>query len=443
VSVALSFLIILLLILINGLFVAAEFAIIGVRRSRIEQLADEGHSIAVWLRHIIHDPRQTDRYIATSQLGITLASLGLGMYAEPAIAHLLEEPLHAWFGLEGGIVHTISFIVALTLVTYLHVVLGEMVPKSISLHNAEGAILMLASPMRFMEKVFAIPVAVLNRIGRLALRALNIEAAGDDSRLYGPDELELIVSESYAGGMLEDFEQELAANIFDFAERRVVQVMTPRTSMPALPVTAPEDELLRLLSESPHSRIPVFESSIENIIGAVHLKDFVRQQLAGQPYDLRALLRQVPFVPETQRVEELLASFKKIRQHMAIVIDEFGSVAGLVTLEDLIEEVFGEVHDEFDPEEDEPLVEVEPGHLVAQGTVPLDDIEDYVSLGNHGYDVETVGGLAMADLGRPPVEGDTITLDGVSLHVDEVDGLSIKQVTLRYVASASDESPTP
>ena len=439
-SILLPFLIITLLILINGLFVAAEFAIIGVRPSRLEQLADEGNRTADWLRHVIGDPRQTDRYIATSQLGITLASLGLGMYAEPSIAHLIEEPLHNWFGLEGGIVHTIAFIVALTFITYLHVVIGEMVPKSISLHNAERAVLFLASPMRFAEKLFALPVTVLNNIGLLALRLMRIEMPGHESRLYGPDELELIVSESFAGGLLEDFEQEMVANIFDFTERRVVQVMTPRTSMTALPLSIAEDDLLKLVGESPNSRFPVYENSPENIVGAVHLKDVVRQQLDDQPYDLRALLRQVPFVPETLLVEDLLNSFKKLRLHMAIVIDEFGSVAGLVTLEDLIEEVFGEVHDEFDPDEDEPLVEVEPGHLEAHGTVALDDIEDYVELGDHGYDVETVGGLVMADLGRPPSEGDTINLNGVTLHVDAVDGLSIKRVTLRYDPD-HDEAP--
>jgi CBS domain containing-hemolysin-like protein len=244
-AVLISFIIIALLILINGLFVAAEFAIIGVRPSRVGQLVAEGNQAARWVRGILDDRRKTDRYIATAQLGITLASLGLGMYAEPAIAHLIEGPLHDWFGLEGGIVHTISFVFALTVITYLHVVVGEMVPKSLALQNSEGTVLLLTAPMRVMGKLFSIPVTLLNRIGLWTLKLLRIPPPGENSRLYSLDELESIVSESYAEGLLEEHEQTLVANILDFAEERVEQVMVPRTMMTAIPVTTGEEELFR------------------------------------------------------------------------------------------------------------------------------------------------------------------------------------------------------
>jgi CBS domain containing-hemolysin-like protein len=384
------------------------------------------------VRNIVHDPNQVDQYVATAQLGITLASLGLGMYGEQAIAHLIEVPLHDWFGLEGTIVHTISFIISLTLITYLHVVVGEMVPKTLALQNPERMVLLLTAIMRFVKQIFGIPVKLLNQIGLLVLRLLRIPPPGSDRELYTPDELELIVTESAAGGLLEEQEQELVANIFDFAERRVGQVMTPRTMMKMIPVTISEEKLLQLITHTPHSRLPVYEGRIDNIIGVLHLKEFVRQQLMSEPFDLRALLWQVPFVPENLSAKTLLASFRNQHLHMAIVIDEHGGILGLVTLEDLVEEVVGEVQDEFDVEEEPPLELVEPGHLRVQGTVLLETLEPYIVLDTLGHDVETVGGLALAQLGRPPLEGDQITVGDATLEVEAVTGLAVKRVSLYF-----------
>lgn len=431
-SVILPFIIIPILILINALFVSAEFSIIGVRPSRVKQLVEEGSRAAEWVEETLTDRRKTDRYIATAQLGITLASLGLGMYAEPAIAHLLEEPLHDWFGLEGAIVHTISFIFALTLITYLHVVMGEMVPKSLALQNAERMVMTLATPMRFSEGLFSLPVAWLNRVGMLALKLFRIRPSDQDSRLYTPDELELLVSESYAEGLVDEVEQALVANIFEFTERRVAQVMTPRTQIMAIPADISEEELVELVTTSPNSRFPVYEENIDQIIGVMHLKDLVRQQLSGEPFDLKDLVRQVPFVPGTLLADVLLTSFKKLHLHMAVVIGEHGGTAGIVTLEDLIEEVVGEVRDEFDETEESPLTLVEPGHLVAQGMVLLEDIEEYVTLDQHEHDVQTVGGLVLAALSRPPEPGDTFTIGKVKFQVNEVDGLTVKSVNIRF-----------
>ncbi len=429
--------IISVLILLNGLFVAAEFAIIGVRKSRMEQLAEQGNQTAAWVRGVLNDSTKTDAWIATAQLGITLASLGLGMYAEPAIAHLIEEPLHDWFGLGGAIVHTISFVLALGLITYVHVVVGEMVPKSLALQNPEGTVLSLTPPMRISGRIFMYPVIVLNNIGLLLLRALRIPPPTESSRLYTPDELELIIAESSAGGLVEDFEGEMAANIFDFSQRRVGQVMTHRTSVEALPITASESQVLALVATLPFSRVPVYQTDIENIIGVLHIKDFIRQQLSEAPYDLRALLRQLFFVPETLHIGELLATFRAEHQHMAIVMDEHGGTLGLVTLEDLIEEVVGEVRDEFDTEEEPPIVVLAPGHIVAQGTVLLDDIDDYVTVGEHEHDVQTVGGLVMAELGRLPSKGDEIVLGAVTLRVEEVERLAVTRVSLNFAPSLS------
>jgi CBS domain containing-hemolysin-like protein len=436
--------IIALLILANGLFVAAEFAIIGARPSRIEQLSGEGNRAARWIRHILHDRTRTDRYIATAQLGITLASVGLGMYAEPAIAHLIEGPLHDWFGLEGGIVHTISFLVALIGITYLHVVVGEMVPKSIALQGPERTVLVLSAFMRIVGKLFSIPVSVLNSIGLMTLKLLRVPPPGMDSRLYSLDELELVVLESYAGGLLDQREQELVANILDFSEERVEQVMIPRTLIVAIPITILEQELLDLIPTSEYSRLPVYRGTIDNIVGMLHMKDLVRQQLAGEPFDLPGLLRKVLYVPETLPVKSLLASFKRLHQHMAIVIDEHGGTLGLVTLEDLLEEVVGDVRDEFDKGQEPPITVVEPGYLIALGVAQLDDLAAYVPIPKHDYDVATIGGLVLAELGRRPEVGDEIRRGEIVFRVVDVDRLAITRLSIHFppeAATAGAESP--
>jgi CBS domain containing-hemolysin-like protein len=431
------FIVIAVLILLNGLFVAAEFSIIGVRKSQMERLAGEGNQTADWVRRVLDDSRRTNRWIATAQLGITLASLGLGMYAEPAIAHLIEEPLHDWFGLSDAGVHTVSFVIALSIITYLHVVMGEMVPKSLALQKPVGTVLSLTRPMQFSGRIFSVPVTVLNRIGLLVLRVLRIPPPAESSRLYTADELEHIITESSVGGLVEDFEQALAANIFDFSERRVGNVMTHRTSITAIPITAGEPQILELLASTPFSRVPVYRDNIDDVVGFLHIKDFVRQQLSETPYDLRALLREPFFVPEMLPVGELLATFRAQHQHMAIVIDEHGGTLGLVTLEDLIEEVVGEVRDEFDMEEEPPITVVAPGHILVEGTVLLDDLDEYVPIDKHGHDVQTVGGLVMAELGRRPYKADEITLGALTLRVEAVERLSVTRVSLHYPPNLS------
>ncbi|MGB0384682.1 MAG: hemolysin family protein [Ardenticatenaceae bacterium] len=435
-----SFLIIALLILLNAIFVAAEFAIIGVRPSRIEQLAQEGNRTAIGIREVVRTPAKQDRYIATAQLGITLASLGLGMYGEPVIAHLIEGPLHDWFGLEGAIVHTISFIIALSIMTYFHVVIGEMVPKSIALQDAERTVLVLATPMAFMQRLFSFAVTGLNQIGLWTLKLMRVPPPDKGSRLHTPDELELIVSESVQGGLLNQDEQTLIANIFDFADRRVGQVMTPRTRIEVIPVTISEEALLEQLTTSPHNRFPVYNKNIDDIIGILHLKDLVRQQVKQEAFNLRSILRHAPYAPESLHIERLLATFKRLHQHMAIVIDEYGGTAGIVTLEDLIEEVVGEVRDEFDTHEVEDIREIEPGHIIVQGSVLVDEIKEHgIDVGQHDYDVETIGGLVLAKLNRPPKKDDEVEFNHVTFHVEAVEGLAIERLAIRYPIQAQDD----
>jgi CBS domain containing-hemolysin-like protein len=256
--------------------------------------------------------------------------------------------------------------------------------------------------------------------------------------LYSPDELELIVLESFDSGLLDERQQELVANILDFSEERVEEVMMPRTQMTAIPITIGEHELLELLPTTPFSRLPVYRTGIDDIIGIVHLKDLVRQQLAGEPYHLKGLLRQAIYVPANLPVKRLLSNFKRMHQHMAIVMDEHGGTLGLVTLEDLIEEVVGEVRDEFDLEED-PITILEAGHVVAPGNAQLDDLQELVPLPPHDYDVHTLGGYVMSALGRRAEVGDEIQAGKLTLRVEEIDGLIIKQVSIRTSAQKDHE----
>ena len=445
-SLVVVMLIILLLVLLNGLFVAAEFAIIGVRASRVEQLAAEGHKRAHHVLAILNSHEKQDQYIATAQVGITLASLGLGMYGEPQIARFIQPSLERLLGasVTPTLVHTIAFIIALSFVTYLHVVLGEMVPKSLALSQSERSVFWLSRPMAAAQTLLSPAVRALNAVGNGLMKLLRGPPAQGHQRLHSPEELELIVSESAEGGIFNEEEEEMILNIFDFSDRQVGQVMTPRRKVQAIAHDMPLDELLRLVAASNYSRFPVYEGDLDHVIGILHLKDLVYHRLHSQgDLDLRLLLRPAPAVPEYQSVEKLLTAFKQQRIHMAIVLDEFGGMAGVVTLEDLIEEVVGEVRDEFDVER-EPVTFLEPGVMEVAGTYLLDDLADHVYLGDEESlpQVETVGGLIVSHLGRPPRLGDEFTFDGdVRFRVLDIDGLAVARARVEFPVMDDGEAP--
>lgn len=424
--------IILLLVLLNGLFVAAEFAIIGVRQTRMAQLAAEGNSTAQRLLNTLDDRAKVDRYIASAQLGITLASLGLGMYGEPAIAHLLEDPLHDLFGLSGNAVHTVSFIIGLGLITYLHVVIGEMVPKSLALQYAERTVLTLARPMALMQTIFSVPITVLNAIGLKVLQLLGVPPPAEKSRLHTPGELEMIISEGVVGGLIEAQDFTLFENIFDLDELQVRQMMTPRIKVQAIPVSIGAEELGEKLVSSPYSRLPVYDGDIDHIIGVLHVKAFVMHRLEGTPFDLRRLMDEPVFLPESASAYELMATLEKRRAHFAVVVGEFGGTAGIVTMEDLLEEVVGEVWDEFDVDPHEPVTEIAPGHLLVKGSARLHELEPYVDLSRFEAVADSVGGLILARVDLPPRRGDSVELDGVTLRIEDLEGLTIERVAVLY-----------
>lgn len=427
------------LIVINGLFVAAEFAIIGVRKTRMLQLANQGNRVASGVLSILESPVLQDRYISTAQLGITMASLGLGMYAEEAFAELLLGPLEHLFHLSELTAHGIAAGIALSMLTFLHVVVGEMVPKSVALQHPEGTVLNISRPMAFMQKVFGPAVWFLNTIGAGILRLLRIPLIEGQARLHSPEELQMIIDDSYRGGQLDAKEKAMLSKVFVFGEHKAHQVMTHRTRVEAYPVGISESELLATLSQSRFSRFPIYDGDLDNVVGILHLKDLVRQQV-HQPgkYDLRALLRRAPVVPMYADAETLLASLKRLRLHMAVVIDEYGGLAGIVTLEDLVEEVVGEVQDEFDQEI--PLLrQVGPREFILRGDYSLEDLSELSSLGDYVPDVNSVGGLIVNLLDRMPQVGDRVTFAGIVLQVETVAGRAVRTVRAQLPRESGDD----
>jgi CBS domain containing-hemolysin-like protein len=437
----LPFVVVVLLVLLNGLFVAAEFAIIGVRHSQLEELVAEGNQRALRVLNDLEAVAQ-DRYIATAQVGITMASLGLGMYAEPQIAHFIEPYLALLLGVavHPAVVHTVAVLIGLSLLTYLHIVLGEMVPKSLALSRPIRTAIVIAPAMRLAQAILIIPVRFLNAASGALLRVFRIPPAHGQARLHSSEELELIVAESAEGGLINQEEEEMIRNIFDFSERQVGQVMTPRPKVQAIPYDMPQADLLKFVTQSMHSRFPVYEGDMDHIIGILNMKDLARQHVRTKGnFDLRLILRPAPGVPEDLAVAQLLAAFRRQRIHMAIVLDEFGGMAGIVTLEDLVEEVVGEVRDEFDFET-EPLVELGPGLFEVAGAYLLDDLKEIVYLGEDASlpDVETVGGLIVTALGRPPRRGDrSVYNNEVHFTVLDIEGLAVARVQVEFPAGES------
>lgn len=417
--------VIAVLILINGLFVAAEFGIAAAPRTRIQQLAEEGMTAARHVLATLRTPRLLNRYISTAQVGITLASLGLGMYGEHAVAEWILHPLERVDWLASAAAHTIATVVAVAILTYLHVVVGEMVPKSLALQHPGETAMRLNRTMTLFGRIFLPLTAVLNALGDWILRLVRLPPASAAERLASAAELAYIVEESSDRGLLEPSEQVYLENVFDFHERTVTQIMTPRNRLAAIPAGAGEQEVLETLSSRPHSRYPVYEGDRDQIVGILHAKD-VAQRIVNFPddFDLAACMRPVLFVPETLSLEAMLQRFRNEHVQVAIVVDEFGGTAGMLTLEDLAEEIIGEIQDEFD-EEIAPITRVTEHTVRVRGDLLIDELAQFFDLALEHDEAETVGGLIMAELGRVPRAGDTVLYEGIDFTVESTDGMAV------------------
>lgn len=417
-----------LLVLANGFFVAAEFALVSVRRTRIAELLAQGNRAARWVKKAIDDP---DRFIAATQLGITLASLGLGWIGEPALAGLIEPIVHLFPAeMEETLSHSISAGIAFAIITFLHVVVGELMPKSIALQHPERTSLVVARPTVWSETLFKPAIWLLNGTGNLLLKMMGVEPAAGHEMVHSVEELKMLVTASAERGVFGDEEQEMIHALFDFGNLMVRQVMVPRTEVVAVPAEATLDEVLKVFTHQPYTKLPVYEGDLDHIVGIVHLKDLVRVLHGGENgrRTARSLMREAIFVPESAYVDALLASFRTNNQHIAVVLDEYGGTAGIVTLEDLLEEIVGEVRDPFDSE-----VEIQPlpdGRALIDGLTLIDDVNEHFNLNLSDPHYDTIAGYLLGKLGRMAKVGDTIRVDGVQLRVEAMDGLRIARVSL-------------
>jgi putative hemolysin len=430
----LGLLAVLLLVGINGFFVAAEFSLVGARRTRIAQLAEEGSRAAIATQKALE---HLDSYIAATQLGITLASLGLGWIGEPAIAHVFEPIVHLFASDEAAtaVSHTISVAVAFSIVTILHIVLGELVPKSIALQRPESTAMVVSRPVTLFLNIFRPVIWLMNGIGNGVVKMLGFETAGGHTSVHSAEELEMLVHSSREAGLIQASEEVLLRRVFDFADIHVAEIMQPRVGVDALAVDAPLPEILELIAANHHSRYPVFSETIDNVIGILLTKDLL-DAVIRQPdlltnkaaiFDLKSILRTPLFIPSTLTVDELLERMQQSKTHLAVVIDEYGGMAGVATMEDVIEQLVGEVHDEFDQEETNPISS-EGGVFVVEGLVSLNEaIERFGDPGGEPQST-TIGGYVAETLGRIPVMKDKVPFGNYDLEVDEMDGLRVAKV---------------
>ena len=420
-----AFLIITALILLNALFVAAEFAIVGAPKASIDRRAAEGHRLSRIVQSVLRDPLKQDRYIATAQLGITVASLGLGMYGE----HVLAEGIYQWLEHPGVPVmlasHTLASIVAVAILTYFHIVVGEMVPKSLALQRAETMALWITPPMLWTKNIFYPFVYGLNALGNLLLRAVGVRRqVAHAERYYTPEELQLVVQESEELGAIRSEAGQMLQELFEFGDLTAAQVMVPRVRISGIEIGTLPGELRDVLGRSPHTRYPIFEGDLDHILGMIHIKDVLRVLLDNETISA-AHARPLPLMPETAELDDVLDAMRRERTQMAVVLDEYGGTAGIVTLEDLFEEVVGEIAE--GPAATPPVYRDPQGRLRVRGTMRVDEVGQLFDIDLEHDEVDSVSGLILTLLGRTPAVGDSVRYDRLFFEVTAVKGHGVEE----------------
>jgi len=421
-------LIIAALIGLNAIFVAAEFAIVGAPRAAIEAGA-RTNRLARLVHSVLSEPARQDRYIATAQIGVTVASLGLGMYGEHVLADALLHAVGAsrfgqTFWAEWLAAHGVASIIAVAILTYFHIVLGEMVPKSLALQSAERMALYITPPMLWIQAVLYPFVVMLNATGNAVLKAIGIRRQAQTAdQYYTPEELQLVVREAEEQGALREEAGQMLQELFEFGDRTAGEVMVPRVRVVGIPLDAGAPELRAIIGKTPHTRYPVFDEDLDHIAGTYHIKDLLRLLLNGQRVSAGGA-RHAPVVPETARLDVVLSTMRRERAQLAIVIDEHGGTAGIVTLEDLFEEVVGEI--------EEGATSTRPrrdalGRLRVPGTMRVDELGQLFDLDLSHEDVDSVSGLILTLLGRPPVVGDSVRYERLRLDVTAVIGHGVAE----------------
>ncbi|MEO6193153.1 MAG: hemolysin family protein [Thermoanaerobaculia bacterium] len=403
----------ILLVALNGFFVAAEFALVKVRPTQLEPLVDAGNRRARLARHMLS---HLDAYLSATQLGITLASLALGWIGEPAFAWIIHPLLNPFVGNNPPLLHSISVTMSFVVITILHIVLGEQAPKTIAIRKAESTALLVSFPLYFFYKVTYPVIWLLNQASNRLLKLIGIPPAAEGELLHDEEELRLLLSSS-KDSQLSTQKRELLDNIFELSHRMARQIMLPRQDVIYLSTERPLAENLRLARRSGHTRFPLCESDLDHVIGLIHIKDIFHRE---RPLNaLTEVAREIAFVPETLELDRLLKRMRTERFHLAAVIDEYGGVSGIVTLEDVIEEIVGSIQDEFDVERPE-LVEKGGGVYQVSGGMLVEDLEEALGVELSERDEDTIGGVVLSELGRNPAVGDRVELGPLTIEVLEV-----------------------
>ena len=425
VPILFQLLLVIFLIAMNGFFVAAEFACVKIRPSRLETLIQEGSRQAKYAKKLTD---HLDASLSVTQLGITLASLGLGWVGEPAVATLILPITHA-IGLDDVIGHTIALALAFSIITGLHIVLGELTPKTMAIQNVEKIMLSVALPMLVFHRVMYPFVWLLNHVANWVAHRMGFHTASEGDDAHTEEEIRLLMEESHRQGLIDDTEVDFVDNVFDFTDLNVREIMTPRTDMVCLYLEDTMDENLHIILEEQLTRYPIFHEDKDHFVGFLHVKDLMRVMAEGRKPNLRRLARKALIVPESMDVSVLLKTMQKQRSQMAIVVDEYGGTAGMVTIEDIVEEIVGDIQDEFD--EERPTAERRGKRIFSvDAKMLLEELEDILEIDIEDEDVDTVGGWLYDQIGQTPRVGQMAAAGGNLFYVEEVDGVRITRVLI-------------
>ncbi|MDO4224865.1 MAG: hemolysin family protein [Bergeyella zoohelcum] len=428
-------LIAVLLVLLNGFFVAAEFSIVKVRYSQIQIKAAEGNSMAKQAEHII---KNLDAYLSATQLGITLASLALGWVGESALHHIIEDAFR-YFSMQVGeaTITTISLVLSFLIITIMHIVFGELVPKSIAIRKSEETTLVIATPLRLFYNIFRPFIWLMNSFSNAFLRLIKIHPASENE-IHSTEELQLLVKQSADSGEIQEENYEIIKNAFDFTDHSAKQIMVPRQNILSIDIEDSVEDIISQIMDSGYSRIPVYQDSIDNIIGVFYTKEIIREYIkrkGGISHDdLERLMREAFFVVGSKKISDLMKIFQQKKQHLAIVIDEFGGTEGLITLEDILEELVGEIQDEED-EEEKVVDEVQPNTFWVQATQPLDEINEFLPkkfpLSEEG-EFNTLAGFILHELQDIPEENQEFDLNNYHFKILRMNNKSVELVELIF-----------
>lgn len=420
------------LIFLTGIFVAAEFAIVSASRTVIEKKASEGNPVAKIIYGIHNKHGEIERYIASAQVGITLASLALGMYGEHLVAAWIAHWLKNISGIPVWLTsHAIASGLAVGGLTYFHIVLGEIVPKSLALQSPEITSIITTPVVILIKYIFYPLVVLMDYLGSACLRLMGVDrrVGGGHSHYHTPEELELIVQESQDGGLLREESGQVLKELIYFDQLTAGEIMIPRVKVTGIPISATGEEVMEILSSELHTRYPLYDDNLDHIKGIIHIKDLLSQLSEDRPITLEKKY-EVPFVPETATLDKVLESMREKKTHMAVVMDEYGGTAGLVTVEDIFEEVCGEFDDGVPGYK--PVYRDENGFLHIVGTVRVEEAGEILEIDLEHEEVDTVSGLVLSLLGRPPKVGDVVVYRGIKFEVKAVEGHGVKECILKF-----------